>query len=280
MTGCGYFKPFHANLLHVFIHGKVQPDRFSLSDVLYFGQAFPCWEEELSEETGSKGMIHNGIRLCYAILVIGQMLFLYTAVDTHRIISMRVLKKDALLKAAKEIFGEYGYSEATLKKIAERAGAASGLAAHHFGTKEQIFLAVGLDVLKHFLAHLRERTESASDGRDAVLRFCRAYLEFALDKDSGWLVLVRCSPFSDMKIIANCDTMNDMFIQVPELLESLLEWGVRDGSLNVFDCKSVAQVIIALMVGANRTLVLTPYAAPALENDVLRFVDKALNGTL
>ncbi|MDE5879639.1 MAG: TetR/AcrR family transcriptional regulator, partial [Desulfovibrio sp.] len=30
-------------------------------------------------------------------------------------------KKDALLQAAKELFGEYGYAETTFKKISDRA---------------------------------------------------------------------------------------------------------------------------------------------------------------
>lgn len=33
-------------------------------------------------------------------------------------------KKEALLQAAKELFGEYGYVETTFKKISERAGVA------------------------------------------------------------------------------------------------------------------------------------------------------------
>lgn len=34
-------------------------------------------------------------------------------------------KKEALLKAAKELFGECGYTETTFKKISERAGSGS-----------------------------------------------------------------------------------------------------------------------------------------------------------
>ena len=40
---------------------------------------------------------------------------------------MAMTKKEALLKAAKELFGECGYTETTFKKISERAGVALGL---------------------------------------------------------------------------------------------------------------------------------------------------------
>lgn len=189
---------------------------------------------------------------------------------------MNTNKKAALLQAAKELFGEYGYAETTFKKISERAHVALGLLTHHYGTKEKLFLAAGLDVLEHFLAYLRDGIQGATNGYDAVLRFCRAYLDFSIDADSHWLVLVRCSPYSDMKTKTDRDIMDSMFSEVPLLLESLIERGISDGSIIKSDSKALAQVIIALMVGANRTQVLTPYAAPSLYEDVLHFVESAI----
>ncbi|MDO5483419.1 MAG: TetR/AcrR family transcriptional regulator [Desulfovibrionaceae bacterium] len=189
---------------------------------------------------------------------------------------MNTNKKAALLKAAKELFGEHGYAETTFKKISERAHVALGLLTHHYGTKEKLFLAAGLDVLEHFLSHLREGIQGAANGHEAVLLFCRAYLEFSIDANSHWLVLVRCSPYSDMKTKTDRDIMDSMFSEVPRLLETLIDRGINDGSIRKNDSKALAQVIIALMVGANRTRVLTPYAAPSLYEDVLRFVDAAI----
>ena len=48
-------------------------------------------------------------------------------------------KKEALLQAAKELFGEYGFAETTFKKISDRAGVALGLLTHHYGNKEKLF---------------------------------------------------------------------------------------------------------------------------------------------
>ena len=184
--------------------------------------------------------------------------------------------KEALLQAAKELFGECGYVETTFKKISDRAGVALGLLTHHYGNKEKLFLASGLDVLEHFLVKLREATADADSGFDAVMRYCKAYLDFSIDKDSNWLVLVRCSPYSDMKTKTDRDLMDSMFSQVHQLLETLIARGVNDGSLAKVDSKSTAQIIISLMVGANRTRVLTPYALPTLYSDVLDFVARAI----
>ena len=42
------------------------------------------------------------------------------------------------------------------------------------------------------------------------------------------------------------------------------------------DSKSTAQVIISLMVGSNRTRVLTPYAFPTLYDEVLEFISRSI----
>jgi AcrR family transcriptional regulator len=185
-------------------------------------------------------------------------------------------KKEALLQAAKELFGEYGYVETTFKKISDRAGVALGLLTHHYGNKEKLFLASGLDVLEHFLVRLREATAQGHNGFDAVLRFCKAYLDFSVDPESNWLVLVRCSPYSDMKTKTDRDTMDSMFSQVHQELERVIALGVADGSIVKVDSRATAQVIISLMVGANRTRVLTPYAAPDLYQQVLDFVARSI----
>ncbi len=191
---------------------------------------------------------------------------------------MQTTKKDALLTAAKELFGEYGYVETTFKKISEKAGVALGLLTHHYGNKEKLFLAAGLDVLDKFLQALRTATAKGSTGYESVLNFCKAYLEFSIDKNSHWLVLVRCSPYSDMKTTADRDIMTKSFEQVYKELEIHLERGIKDGSIRKLDSKETAQVIISLMVGVNRTRVLTPYAGDSLYDEAIKFVSIAIVG--
>lgn len=188
-------------------------------------------------------------------------------------------KKEALLQAAKELFGECGFAETTFKKISERAGVALGLLTHHYGNKEKLFLAAGMDVLDRFLEVLRGATSGCDNGREGVLAFCRAYLDFSVDPESNWLVLVRCSPYSDMKVSEDRDIMFRKFAEVHNVLEAQILRGLKDGSLSSLPAGATAQVIVSLMVGANRTRVLTPYAytVPRLYEETLRFVERAIS---
>ena len=189
-------------------------------------------------------------------------------------------KKEALLQAAKELFAEYGFAETTFKKISDRAGVALGLLTHHYGNKEKLFFAAGMDVLERFLIVLRSATEHTPNGLSGVLCFCRAYLEFSVDPHTNWLVLVRCSPYSDMKASEDREVMLRKFAEVHHLLEVQLQRGIADGSILPVTPSSTAQIIVGLMVGANRTRVLTPYTYGSSENfytETLAFVERSLS---
>jgi AcrR family transcriptional regulator len=49
--------------------------------------------------------------------------------------------REAIIGAAREIFGDRGFDSATVRQIATKAGVDPALVHHYFGTKEQLFLA-------------------------------------------------------------------------------------------------------------------------------------------
>ncbi|WP_027177246.1 TetR/AcrR family transcriptional regulator [Maridesulfovibrio hydrothermalis] len=185
-------------------------------------------------------------------------------------------KKDTVLKSAKQLFGELGYSGTTFKKIADRAGVAVGLLSHHYGNKEKLFRAAGFDVAERLSLALQDEIVQAEDGYDAVCRFARRYLQFSIDSDEDFLVLVRCSPFSDLKTGADRDAMVHKFAQIPVLLENCVARGVRDGSIPDVPVSETASVVLCNLVGAVRTKLLTPYSPPRLYEEALNFIMRAL----
>lgn len=49
--------------------------------------------------------------------------------------------RDQLLESARRLFGDRGYDAATVREIAADAGVDPAMINHHFGTKEQLFMA-------------------------------------------------------------------------------------------------------------------------------------------
>lgn len=185
-------------------------------------------------------------------------------------------KKELLLDAAKEVFGECGYADTTFKKISERAGVAFGLLTHHFGTKENLFLISGLEVL----AALRERLNAAmakgDNGLDSVMGFCREYLAFSVEPKSHFMVLVRCSPYSDLKANESKESIREGFRVLLQDLEAALWRGIDDGTVRDVPTKETAAAILSTLVGAVRTQLLTGYAPPNLYPEVLVFIERSL----
>lgn len=95
------------------------------------------------------------------------------------------LSREALVAAAEDVFGEYGYNGASLAMISARVGITQAGLLHHFGSKEQLLLAV-LD--RH--RELDEATYEALanlEGGDAVVTFADQFSR-GLD-DRRWLRL-------------------------------------------------------------------------------------------
>ncbi|MGW0757926.1 TetR family transcriptional regulator [Streptomyces sp. NPDC002814] len=61
--------------------------------------------------------------------------------DRPRRVRNPELHRRAILDAAARAFAERGYSRATVREIARRAGVTHGLVLRHFGSKEKLFLA-------------------------------------------------------------------------------------------------------------------------------------------
>ncbi len=137
---------------------------------------------------------------------------------------------------------------------------ALGLLTHHYGNKEKLFLTAGLDVLERMLTRLRDAVAGADDGLEAVQRFCGAYLEFSLDPGEHFLVLVRCSPYSDMATREDREVMMEKFEVVPAFLEQCVRRGVEDGSILPLPPRETAGAVQCNLVGAVRTRLLTPTA--------------------
>jgi AcrR family transcriptional regulator len=82
----------------------------------------------------------------------------------------------AILEAASATFAESGYEQATIRTIAARAGVDPSLIHHHFGSKEDLFVAANEFPISpaQLVAALRD-----ADGEQLGERITRLYLQAA-----------------------------------------------------------------------------------------------------
>jgi AcrR family transcriptional regulator len=100
----------------------------------------------------------------------------------------------ALVRAARGLFTEKGFQDATLEEVAARAGVTRGAVYHHFADKRELFAAVFVELEREVDAAGKAAAAAAattvSSPREAFLAGCRAYLGFAQRPDFHRIVLV------------------------------------------------------------------------------------------
>jgi len=190
--------------------------------------------------------------------------------------------KDKILDAAKRLFGEVGYAETTYKKIARDAGVADGLIAHHFGSKENLFMEVEKKILLELLEKLDESIYYASDGLSAVINFCKCMLKFSAEKNNGYITLLRCSPFIPPQTTTNTDAVIQACDGVVRKMRECIKRGMDDGTIRRDDPETMANIIFAMIIGATRSYLLNRENLLSLNCDenfypeVIRFLEENL----
>jgi AcrR family transcriptional regulator len=185
-------------------------------------------------------------------------------------------KRQAIIVAAQETFGKYGYSATTMKQVAAQAGVAFGLLAHYFGSKENLFLTAGFAMADDLMAAIHASTEEAENGLDAVARYTRSYLAFTWKRRTTFPILIRCSPFSDVELPAERERIAKRFFGIIGTLEEFLERGVADGSITPVPPRETAFLIFGNVLITVRTLLITPYDVPGLKAEAVRYVVRSI----
>jgi AcrR family transcriptional regulator len=91
----------------------------------------------------------------------------------------RTMRK--ILDAAREEFGERGYSESSIVGITQRAGVALGTFYTYFDSKEALFQALVRDMSLQVRDNVGPALTGATDGLDGEHRALAAFLEFVRD---------------------------------------------------------------------------------------------------
>src|ERR1700704_3169268 len=90
--------------------------------------------------------------------------------------------REAILNAAREVFGALGYDAATVRDIIRRAGLAAGTFYNYYRSKEEVFAALAADGARRFGPILRAHREQAPDFESFVRAAMAAYFEFVADE--------------------------------------------------------------------------------------------------
>jgi AcrR family transcriptional regulator len=99
----------------------------------------------------------------------------------------KVQNRQAILDAAREVFGEMGYDTATVRDIIRRTGLAAGTFYNYYRSKEEVFAALADDGARRFAPVLKSIRASSPDFEAFVRKAIEAYFAFMADEHTSWV---------------------------------------------------------------------------------------------
>lgn len=98
----------------------------------------------------------------------------------------KVQNRQAILDAAREVFGELGYDQATVRDIIRRTGLAAGTFYNYYRSKEEVFAALADDGARRFAPVLKTLRASGAGFETFVRQAIAAYFVFLADEHTSW----------------------------------------------------------------------------------------------
>ncbi len=188
-------------------------------------------------------------------------------------------KKEAILRAAQEAFGQLGFTAATVKDVAGRAEVSFGLVSHYFGSKQDLFLAAGFDMADRLIAELQAATQGDMTGLQAIQNYMSAYFTFTEEHRERFPILLRCSPFSHMEPGVDAAKVAEKFSVFIDELERCVSLGISDGTIRELPQEETALIIYGNIVGSVRTTLLTPYKSRGIFEETIKHVTRSLTNS-
>ena len=99
----------------------------------------------------------------------------------------KLQNRQAILRAAREVFGELGYATVTVRDIIRRTGLAAGTFYNYYRSKEEVFTALADEGARRFSPILKARRAESSDYESFVRAAITAFYEFLADDHNNWV---------------------------------------------------------------------------------------------
>ena len=172
----------------------------------------------------------------------------------------RMDRRELILDAACDVIGRHGLGKTTMEDIARGAGIRAASIYHYFDSKEAVFAAVMEREGERFLSRVEEAVERAGSASDKLLAFVTTRYQhlnelralYELDE----AVVLELLPLAHQ-------ARKEFLSRERQLLEGILEEGVKRGEFEIEDVGFLALVIIAAIQGVDSTFLLYREEFPA-----------------
>jgi len=160
----------------------------------------------------------------------------------------KVANRQAILEAAREVFGEMGYEAATVRDIIRRTNLSVGAFYNYYRSKEEVFDALADDGARRFRPILHAAALKATDFESYLRAAVGAYFNFIAADENLYPPPASQEPMPHTR---NTPEMLAVFEEVRSVLADVMERGLApkvDLDYLVASCIAVAREIGEKMV--------------------------------
>jgi AcrR family transcriptional regulator len=160
-----------------------------------------------------------------------------------------------ILGAARKVFGEKGFTDATVDEIAESAGLAKGTLYLYFSSKRELYLAA----LKSGIAELVERSQknmaAAKGVREKLRQFIRTRLD-EVERNRDFFKIYHSEFGNIAHPAAGSEWFFNLYQDQLKILEGILQEASEAGEIRIARTETVASAIYEMTRGVmlRRTL--------------------------
>ena len=177
--------------------------------------------------------------------------------DQPRLSFVEAARRAQITECAIDAIAELGYANASLAKIAKRAGISTGVISYHFASKEDLIHAVVAHVFESAVAYITPRRDSNSGARADLRASIEAVVGFFAAHPNQSLALLKINLAGGA---GSPPEPYDPAIQERRqgyMLE-ILEQGQADGSFRRFDIRVMLAAISGAFDSVPRKIVAEP----------------------
>lgn len=181
-------------------------------------------------------------------------------------------KKTAILQCATSLFALKGYKEASMAELAQSVGIAQGTIFYHFGTKEDLFLAI-LQAFKEDLTAEFENHFKSTNGRNGlemVEEVIAFYFYMAGAMEERFLLLHRHDAYELAQVNPVCrEHLEAIYTCLVDMFEKAIVAGQHDGSIAQLPARKIALIIFTMVDGLVRFNTYRLYSAGTLSGELI-----------
>ena len=162
----------------------------------------------------------------------------------------KVQNRQAILDAAREVFGELGYEAATVRDIIRRTGLAAGTFYNYYRSTEEVFAALADDGARRFAPILKGLRGRGSSFDEFVREAIVAYFEFMADEHISWMAR-RPAGETQPHIHGETPEMAAVFAEVKDAIEDAIDEGkgpASDSEYMAASCIGIAREVCDKML--------------------------------